>query len=316
MKTRTGALALEIAHDISSQIASGSIEVGAHLSTQQLADKFGVSRSPVRQALVLLAERGLLEQRANRGFFANELSVSAKSELVGEIAQAAVHPNHYHQLADDWLHDRIPAEVTEQFIRERYELTKSQLNDVLVRAVREGWAERKQGYGWRFLPVAKTPEAFEQIYRFRILIEPAGMLEPGFRIDHDVLNELRREQEHVLASDIDSLPAEYLLDCGARFHEELMRMSGNPFFHMSLIRVNRMRRLLEYRATLNRKRFVGQCEEHLEIIHILEKGDVTEASFLMRRHLGGALSSKSPVAWQNSTGEDSVGSEELLSIER
>lgn len=65
---------------------------------------------------------------------------------------------------------------------------------MLMPAAREGWAERKQGYGWRFLPVAKTPEALEQIYRLRMLIEPAAMLEPGFRLDRKILEQQRRLQ--------------------------------------------------------------------------------------------------------------------------
>ena len=116
-----------------------------------------------------------------------------------------------------------------------------------MRAAREGWAERKQGYGWRLLPVAQTPESFEQIYRFRMIIEPAGMLEPGFNPDPVTLSELRRVQERMLECDIDRLPAERLLENGATFHEELLRLSGNPFLHMSLVQVNRMRRLLELR---------------------------------------------------------------------
>ncbi|MCZ4088819.1 hypothetical protein [Sinorhizobium psoraleae] len=133
-------------------------------------------------------------------------------------------------LQKDWLTDRIPAEVTEQMLRERYDLTKSQVNDVLMRASREGWAERKQGYGWRFLPVAKTPEAFEQIYRFRMLIEPAAMLEPEFRLDRKIIEEQRRIQLRMLETDIERLPAERLLHNGALFHEELIKMSNNPFF--------------------------------------------------------------------------------------
>ncbi|WAJ28850.1 hypothetical protein [Antarcticirhabdus aurantiaca] len=112
----------------------------------------------------------------------------------------------------------VAAAVSEQMLRERYVLTKAQISDILVRATREGWAERKQGYGWRLLPVAKTPKAFEQIYRFRMLIEPAAMLEPDFRVDPKIIAELRRIQERMLESDVERLPAERLLDNGSIFH--------------------------------------------------------------------------------------------------
>lgn len=63
-------LALQIAKTISDAIANGEIADGEHLSAPKLASRFGVSRSPIREALELLAELGFAEQRANRGFFA------------------------------------------------------------------------------------------------------------------------------------------------------------------------------------------------------------------------------------------------------
>ncbi len=288
-------LALRIADDIKELIRSGRIPVGGHLSTQQLADQFGVSRSPVREAMQVLADQRILEQHANRGFFARPVSEARTKKAADEVAELPGRPREYEKLADDWLADRIPADVTEQFLRQHYGLTKAQLADVLLRAAREGWAERKPGYGWRFLPVAKTSEAFEQIYRFRMLIEPAAMLEPTFRIDRDILTEQRRIQEGMLASDIAKLPAERLLHNGSLFHEELIKLSGNMFFHRALVQVNRMRRLLEYRSRVDRQRMQVQCSEHLQILSLLEQGNVFDASYLMRQHLSGALATKSPV---------------------
>jgi DNA-binding GntR family transcriptional regulator len=292
---RSSALANRIAGEITGLMQVGQIAPGDHLNTQKLADQFGVSRSPVREALQILGAQGLVELRSNRGFFAR--AVQARKAAPRGLPEIHEISPEYQRLADDWLRDRIPAEVTEQFLRDRYGLTKGQVTDILVRAAREGWAERKQGYGWRFLPVAKTPEAFEQIYRFRMLIEPAAMLEPSFRIDKKVLADQRRLQEGMLESDIERLPAEWLLNAGAVFHEELIKFSGNSFFHQALVRVNRMRRLLEYRAQLDRRRLLRQCTEHLQIVDLLERGEVMEASYFMRRHLGGALAAKSPMRW-------------------
>ncbi|MFT4182764.1 MAG: GntR family transcriptional regulator [Rhizobium sp.] len=292
---RSSQLTTNIAKEIAQLIRSGELKPEEHLSTQGLADKFGVSRSPVREAMQVLFEQGLLEQKPNRGFFVSATVTIEENGAPDDQLPETM--SDYHRLAEDWLTDRIPADVTEQMLRERYDLTKAQLNDILVRAAREGWAERKQGYGWRLLPVAKTAEAFEQIYRFRMLIEPAAMLEPTFALDRKIIEEQRRIQERMLATDIRNLPAERLLYNGSLFHEELIKMSGNPFFHISLVRVNRMRRLLEYRSNVDRDRLHVQCQEHLAILSLLEKGEIVEASYAMRRHLGGALSRKSPLLW-------------------
>jgi DNA-binding GntR family transcriptional regulator len=288
-------LVIRIADEIKELIRAGGIPRGGHLSTQKLANQFDVSRSPVREAMQLLAKQKILVQRENRGFFARSVNGAARNQGPSRSSLLILGSKEYQRFASDWLADRIPAEVTEQFLRERYDLTKAELTDVLMRAVREGWIERKQGYGWRLLPVAKTTEAFEQIYRFRMLIEPAAMLEPTFSLDRRVLAEQRRIQEGMLSSDIEKLPAERLLHNGSLFHEEIIKLSGNICFHRALVQINRMRRLLEYRARLDRQRLHVQCSQHLQIISALEKGDLTESSFLMRNHLSGALERKSPV---------------------
>lgn len=287
----TRPLASRIARDIVDAIAAGEIVEGEHLSAQRLADRFGVSRSPVREALQALADQGYLDRHANRGFFARA-GVDVANRPRAELAGPFEAPNDYQRIAEDWLADRLPSEVTEQMLRTRYDLTRAQLNDILLRASREGWAERKNGYGWRLLPVAKTPEAFQQIYRFRGVIEPAAMLEPTFQIDRGALSELRRMQERMLEKDIERLPEGRLLDNGAAFHEVLIKFSGNPFFHQALVRVNRMRRLMEHRSRVNRRSIFDQCTEHLEMVGLLERGEVIEASYYMRRHLGRALASK------------------------
>ena len=134
----------------------------------------------------------------------------------------------YRRLAEDWLTDAIDEEVTELFLQTRYDLTKAELKDVLLRATREGWAERKKGYGWRFLPVAKTPKAFEQIYRLRMTIEPAAVLEPTFAPDRKRLRELRDEQERLLETDVEKLRVERLLNTGSDFHERSHRTVRQP----------------------------------------------------------------------------------------
>ncbi|MCT8161623.1 GntR family transcriptional regulator [Pseudoruegeria sp. SHC-113] len=288
-------LATRITTRLIGEITAGSLPPGQHVGAQQVADRYGVSRTPVREALAALEEAGVLVRQANRGFFVAEtlpegLLESLPSEPDADSAD-------YQRLADDWLTDKLPEEVTEQHLRQTYGWTKSHVADLLVRAAREGWAERKEGYGWRFLPVAKTPEAFDEIYRFRMAIEPVAMLEPSFELDREVLSQQRRIQENMLEIDINSVPAEHLLQSGALFHEEIIKLSRNPFFLMALQRVNRMRRLMEYRAEVNRDRLVEQCSEHLDILALLERGEVVDASYLMRQHLSGALKRKSPLAW-------------------
>lgn len=297
-------LSKKISRRLAEDIAMGNLACGEHIAAQQIADRYDVSRTPVREALEALEDKGLLIRRVNRGYFVPDILPEHLSELVD--MQTADDVDDYQRLADDWLTNELPAEVTEQLLRERYGWTKAKVSDLLARAAREGWAERKEGYGWRFLPVAKTPEAFDEIYRFRMAIEPAAMLEPSFHLDRKVLSEQRRIQEGMLDMDHASVPPKSLLENGSLFHEEIIKLSGNPFFHMALQRVNQMRRLMEYRAEINVERLVEQCTEHLEILSLLEGGNVADASYKMRQHLSGALKRKSPIAWNWAEAQNEV----------
>jgi DNA-binding GntR family transcriptional regulator len=287
-------LPARIASELMTLISVGDLPSNTHLSTQKLADRFAVSRTPVREALDLLARRGVVEQRPNKGYF-----IPAHSPKTRRAERAAPQPTDappvYYRLAEDWFRDVVPAEVTEQFLRERYGLTKGQLSAVLHRAASEGWIERKAGYGWRFLPVAKTPEAIEQIYRLRLVLEPAGLLEPTFRLDRPVVERLKATFTAMLGGGIDTWPADRLQQAGVSFHEELMKMSGNPFFLQALVRANRVRRLGDYRAMIDRKRVYAETTEHLELLDLVLRGEVAEASYRMRHHVGQAIRRKWPV---------------------
>lgn len=302
---RSSDLSTRISTRLLQEITSGALAGGAHVRGQHVADRYGVSRTPVREALESLHRRGVLERRVNRGYFVSSSLPAGIDDLLGGDGENA--PDDYQRLANDWLTDQLPEDITEQMLRERYGWSRSKVGDLLFRAAREGWAERKEGYGWCLLPVAKTPEAFDEIYRFRMAIEPAAMLEPSFELDRRVLTEQRRIQEGMLDLDIASRSGEALLANGSLFHEEIAKLSGNPFFLQALQRVNRMRRLMEYRAEINHERLVEQCTEHLKILSLLERGDIVDASYRMRQHLSGALKRKSPLAWRWASPTADVG---------
>lgn len=78
----------KLAEALAESIFSGDFEPGSRLDEQQLAQRFAVSRTPVREALRLLATSGLIEIRPRRGAFVTEVSPSELEELfvaMGEL---------------------------------------------------------------------------------------------------------------------------------------------------------------------------------------------------------------------------------------
>lgn len=62
-------------------IISGELEAGSTIRQEELAERFGVSRMPVRQALDILASEGWVDQRPHRGAIVRPLDSDDALEL-------------------------------------------------------------------------------------------------------------------------------------------------------------------------------------------------------------------------------------------
>lgn len=281
-----------IASQILDLINTERMPVGSHLPAQLLADRLRVSRSPINEALAALAEKGILKRQVNRGYFvAKEVKASAKNlaETLGIDEEKDVVSEVYFRIADDRLRGLLPAEFKEIELKQRYSLTPAQLNSVLARISSEGWVEKRPGYGWSFSSMLTTSDSLLQSYRLRLALEPAALLEPGYRLLPEVIERCRAAEMHLLQGGIETDSADALHDRGVLFHESLVAGSGNPFFINTIQRVNRVRRLLSYRSMQERSRYKEHCKQHLHLLDLLERERNEEASEAMKAHLSSTL---------------------------
>jgi DNA-binding GntR family transcriptional regulator len=286
------ALPDRLAIEILERARRQQMEPGTHLPELGLAELFRVSRTPVRIALQALEERGLVEQRPNRGFFLKQLPET------GHAASAADEPGEddlYFRIAGDHLDGKLKERIGESELIRRYGCTRSRILRLLARMTQEGWVEKLPGQGWAFVPVLRSPDTYAQSYRFRILMEPAALLEPGYALAPCVLERLRTEQHAMLAGGWQSFSSAEAHRIGAELHEAIVAGSGNIFMIESLRRVNRMRRLMEYRINEDRTRLVRICSEHLRLLDLIETGDMPRAAAFLRTHLEGSQRAKQPL---------------------
>jgi DNA-binding GntR family transcriptional regulator len=78
---RTAGLPANIAREVRAQITRGVLSPGVHLGQAELAQKFGASRVPIREALKLLTAEGVVIHDPNRGFFIASLSSEEARQL-------------------------------------------------------------------------------------------------------------------------------------------------------------------------------------------------------------------------------------------
>ena len=263
-----------------------SMKAGAHMTEGLLAAHLGTSRSPVNAALHHLARLGVVQHDFNRGFFLAQ-DADTFVDLARRYAAQPDDPR-YLAIASDRLARKLPEEVNEVDLMRTYEITRSVLRKVLSRIQQEGWIEKSVGHGWRFLPMIDSPRAYDESYRYRAAIEPAGIMSPGFKADTQELASLRRQQASIVDGGFRSMTAIELFEANSLFHETLAKWSGNRFIAQAVRRTDRLRRLVEYRQAHRRDPRRTQAREHMVILDAIAADDNATAATLLREHLDGA----------------------------
>ena len=94
------ALYQDVAERLRQQIFNRQLEPGTWIDEQKIAAEYGISRTPLREALKVLAVEGLVTMKVRRGAYVTEMSTTdvaqvyhlmalLESDAAGRVAQAA-----------------------------------------------------------------------------------------------------------------------------------------------------------------------------------------------------------------------------------
>ena len=273
-----------LANQILDVIREARLEPGHHLREQQLADLIGISRTPIRAALDLLAERDIVEARKNYGFFLRQ-PFDSLPRIEIEVP-STVDEELYQRLVRDRLENIIPNSMTQSEIARRYDVDRVALTRTLSRLAEDGLIARNKGHGWTFQPTLDSLVSLRDSYEFRLTLEPSCFLLPTFKPNAAAIDRMRLQHLYFISHpDIASASATQLFETDAAFHEMCAEFSGNAFFLQAIQHQNRLRRLFEFGTYTNSRRVRDWCREHLDIIEAVAKGDFKQASVAMRMHL-------------------------------
>jgi len=139
------ALYQDVAERLRQQIFSRALEPGAWIDEQKLALQYGISRTPLREALKVLAVEGLVTMKVRRGAYVTEMSQTdvaqvyhlmglLESDAAGLVASQASAA----QIADlQALHDRLESEVDQ---RDAFFATNEQFHLQLLALAGNRWS--------------------------------------------------------------------------------------------------------------------------------------------------------------------------------
>lgn len=266
---------------------------GHHLVEHDLCQAFGVSRTPIRGALKLLAQQGAVESRANRGFVLLG-SVKAAPQIEAANIQDEEDKQLFVAIAEARNLGRLPTQCTQQELVRMFGAKLATVGRVLRQLSEMGLVERKPGNGWSFIASIDSAAAQAESYAFRQILEPAVLLQPGFELDRAWAQACRARHIAFKRKPWRPTLAVEFFEMNSDFHEQLARCSGNRYMLGAVQRQNQLRSFLNYHWDYGVERVQSSITEHMAILDALEAGDRDTAAELMRGHLTSSKRARSP----------------------
>ena len=280
MKPRSQNAESSMLQSVIAVLSGDDFRPGVRINEKQLAERFGVSRTPVRAALEALEKRGIIKYRHQSGFYLLEKpqgEAQRATEIVPEDALLA-------WIARDRKLGELPEEVTAVEIAQRYGKSRVVATAALERLGSFGIVRKKMGYGWQFVSNWNA-KVRDQSYRYRLVIEPAAILEPGFQLSPAWIEDMRARHLSIMEKRWTEASSVAFFETNAEFHEVIAAASGNHFFAEAIRAQNKLRRFSLYDWTHGPQRIKDNFQEHVSILDALSVGNQTLASEKMRDHL-------------------------------
>jgi DNA-binding GntR family transcriptional regulator len=257
---------------------------GHHLVEQDLCRQFGVSRTPIRGALKLLADQGCVEARANRGFVLLK-PVTSVPDIDPVDPQDEEDKQLFVAIARARNSGKLPVEVAQQELVRLFDVKLPTVLRVLRHMAELGLVERKPGNGWSFMASIDSSRTRSESYAFRRAIEPAALLQPDFQLDQEWAKRSRELHLAFRRKPWRDVLAVKFYEMNSDFHEQLARCSGNRYILSAVQRQNQLRSFMNYQWVYGVERVLASIDEHLAILSALEAGRHHDASVLMEGHL-------------------------------
>lgn len=255
---------------------------GTPVAEAALAARLSVSRTPVRAALRLLEEAGVTRREGRAMVVADprrDLPEASGTDPGEELAVA---------IARARAEGRLTDAMREADLMRAFGQPRGVVARALSRLAGLGVVARNPAQGWHFAPGLASEEDRAAAHRFRLAVEPAALLEPGYRLDAAFVQDMRAAHHAVLARRWRDRDAVAFFEMNAAFHAGLAAGSGNRFFMDAVAVQNRLRALLNTDWRYGVARVQASCREHLEILDALESRANRRAAALLTAHLRSA----------------------------
>lgn len=284
-----------IANSLRDSIATGSLPPGTVLLEGPLAELFGSSRAPVKQALAMLEDSGELSRFSGRGLIVTggeprRIKLTADDVGVGtgggSVLKSFAWETFYYDFEREitlWS-TQGRGRINELALSRHYGIGRTVARDLVVHAQLTGLVEK--GEDTRWWVVGLDERRFADLYELRLLLEPAALATAIDNVPPSAIDAFRTRLKNadqrfpnVAQSELDQLEND--------LHIELLGFSRNGELVEAL---RRARSTLiagkHIQSALERNpRIDPFMEEHLAILEAVSANAPADATSLLQLHL-------------------------------
>ena len=277
-------------------IGEGRIRPGDRLLEAHVARSFGTSRSPIRQALQMLAEEGLIVSLELRGYRAAGEADDDAGDRLADLGEVKLSSPRQWELMYDEVEQEVLSQVLFGTVRindhrlaQHYGVSRTVTRDLLARMHGFGLVSKDQSGHW--IAEQVTPEKVKHLYDLRLLLEPRAL---SLAAPHVPEAQLVKARDNVVAALGGSTVESAAFDkTEVDLHIDILGYCENKEILSSLRKTHVLfgptRHLFDPILRIPLDMIEDALNEHRVIIENLLSGDADRASNTLYSHLDGAI---------------------------
>lgn len=290
-------LYLRIRDVLADAISRGRLPKGALLLEGPVATLFASTRTPVRQALALLEEGGMVRRFDGRGFLVGQgrtgpKRVTLTADMLGLDEEAPAL-----RKAPGWeaIYESLEREVVHLSVFGRYRINEVELarargvgrqvaRDALMRLEALGIVEKDERMRWTLVPLDE--QRMRDLHAIRVALEPVALLQAAPFIPPSDRKAMTERLEEALAV-YPALSVEAMDDLETDLHITCLGYCPNRELLIALRRAHFMLNVSKHVIGVSHRMPEDEpfIAEHLAVFRALDVEDFARAAETLRHHI-------------------------------
>ncbi|MFJ6326059.1 MULTISPECIES: GntR family transcriptional regulator [unclassified Rhizobium] len=278
------------------EILAGALPKGLVLSEAALADLMGSSRAPVRQALQLLFDDGLIARFDGRGFIVGAAGTQPTRLNLGDyLGKLFAAGDDRPMFAWQALYEDVERIIVHRSFFGRYRINENELarhfgvgrgvaRDVLLKLETLGITEKDDNFRWSIVPL--DSQRIRDLYEVRAQIEPVALASALDGLSTEHVDAMLSRLSQALA-DYPDVSASTMYELELDLHQRSLQACPNKEFLNILKRTHCILTLSKHvvGSRIKKPEYEPFLAEHIGVFQMVLKRDEEGLRKAMRDHI-------------------------------